>query len=84
MNIIALRDKQDWFLSSLTYATTWDISSLTRTFGNDNMTLREAIMAMTSLKKEPLFQSVGLDYKGDGVVFSFSRDNEAEARDMVT
>ena len=43
-SILSLKVRQEWYIANLSFATSWDIISLTTPFNNKNMTLRDAIM----------------------------------------
>ena len=48
--ILALKVKQDWFLSNIEHATTWDVALLDRTSGGNEGTLRDSVTVMTTKK----------------------------------
>ena len=43
-SILSLKLRQEWYISNLSFAASWDILSLTTLFNNKNMTLRDTIM----------------------------------------
>ena len=83
--ILALRNKQDWFLSSVTHAQTWEIATLDKITNPNTKSLRTLLMNIkTKDKKSNLFLSVNEDARGDGIFFTFPTALKTEARDMIS
>ena len=66
-NIISLKLKQEWYLASISYATSWDIATLTKETGEKKLSLRDMIMAIKSKTDAQLFRCVNIDTRGGGV-----------------
>ena len=83
--IIALKRKQEAFLRSIEHATSWDIETLDHKSSKAEKTLREFLMELkTEENDDEMFVSVSTEpRRGDGVVFTFAKVYEAEARNMV-
>ena len=83
--ILALRNKQDWFLGSVTHAQTWEIAELDKVTSTNTKTLRTLLMDIKIKDtKSTLFLGVNNDRRGDGVFFTFPTASETEARDMIS
>ena len=83
--ILALKTKQDWFLSSIEHATSFEITTLDRQSSRNEGSLRDYVMEMkTRDGKHALYLGVNEDPRGSGIVFTFAKKFEDEARDMVT
>ena len=83
--ILSLRNKQDWFLGSVTHAQTWEIATLDKITGDNTETLRTLLMNInTKDEKSTLFLGVNKDNQGDGVFFTFLTALETKACNMIS
>ena len=83
--ILSLRNKQDWFLSSITHAQTWEIATLDKiSFPNTNSLSTLLMNIKKKDTKSNLFLSVNEDSRGDGTFFLFPTALETKARDMIS
>ena len=80
-----LRVRQKKFLSNICKTSSWDIVHLDHVIKDNTCSLRTYIMSLTSTEYEgiPLFHSVDLDYNGDGFVFTYLPELQAESESAI-
>ena len=83
--ILKLRNKQDWFLGSITHAQSWDIQTLDDVTTPNTKSLRTFLMHIKTMDKaSTLYLGINEDYRSDGHFFTFPSTLETEARDMIS